>query len=178
MDKAPKRKPSRGRPTKLTPELQAKICFAIQAGNFIETAAAYAGIRKATLHNWLRHGARQTQGIYHAFSEAIEKALADAEARDVALIAKAAADGHWQAAAWRLERRFSDRWGRRETVHATVKGKLAHTQLDLGRVDLSRITNEELNALEQIYSKILPDPGAASKGGAASCESGEGQEEP
>jgi transposase len=132
MEKAPKRKPSRGRPTKLTPELQAKICSAIQAGNFIEIAAAYAGIRKATLHNWLRRGARQTQGIYHAFSEAAEKALADSEARDVALIAKAAADGQWQAAAWRLERKFPDRWGRRERhqVDANIQGTVKVTPDD------------------------------------------------
>ena len=129
MEKAPKRKPSRGRPTKLTPELQAKICSAIQAGNFIEIAAAFAGIRKATLHNWLRRGARQTQGIYHAFSEAVEKALADSEARDVALIAKAAADGQWQAAAWRLERKFPERWGRRERhqVEANIQGTVKVT---------------------------------------------------
>jgi transposase len=126
MGAASKKHPS-GRPTKLTPELQAKLCDAIRAGNYMETAAAFAGIRKATLQNWLRRGARQTQGIYHAFSEAVEKALADSEARDVALIAKAAADGQWQAAAWRLERKFPDRWGRRDRhqveahIHGTVK---------------------------------------------------------
>jgi transposase len=177
MGVAPNQQPL-GRPAKLTPELQNKICDAIRAGNYLETAAAFAGIGKSTFYDWLRRGQRVSKGIYHDFSAAVEKALADAEARDVALIAKAAADGHWQAAAWRLERRFSERWGRRETVHATVKGKLAHTQLDLGRIDLSRITNEELNALEQIYSKILLEPGATSKGGAASCAGGEGQEEP
>jgi hypothetical protein len=131
MGAASKKRPS-GRPTRLTPELQAKLCDAIRAGNYMETAAAFAGIRKATLHNWLRWGARQTQGIYHAFSEAVEKALADSEARDVALIAKAAADGHWQAAAWRLERKFPDRWGRRERhqVDANIQGTVKVTPDD------------------------------------------------
>ena len=34
-----------GRPTKLTPDVQEKIVQAIRAGNYIETAAAYAGVR-------------------------------------------------------------------------------------------------------------------------------------
>jgi len=103
-----------GRPTKLTPALQSKICDAIRAGNYLETAAAYAGVNKTTLHRWMRDGARAKSGALYEFNLAIEKALADAEARDVALIAKAASDGVWQAAAWRLERKFPQRWGRGE----------------------------------------------------------------
>ena len=41
-----------GRPTKLTSELQSRIVQAIQAGNYIETAAAYVGISKNTLFLW------------------------------------------------------------------------------------------------------------------------------
>jgi len=40
------------RPTKLTPAVQKKIVDAIKAGNYMETAAAYAGISKQTLYNW------------------------------------------------------------------------------------------------------------------------------
>lgn len=111
-----------GRPTKLTPELQAKICDALRTGNYLETAAAFAGIDKTTLFDWLRRGARSTSGIYHDFSRAVEKALADSEARDVALVSKAAAEGIWQAAAWRLERKFPERWGRRD--HHRVEAAL------------------------------------------------------
>lgn len=129
MDSKHKTKRPRGRPTKLTPELQAKICDAIRAGNYCETAAAFGGIDKTTLYDWMRRGARARHGIYADFSHAVEKALADAEARDVALIAKAAADGHWQAAAWRLERKFPDRWGRRERhqVDANIQGTVRVT---------------------------------------------------
>jgi hypothetical protein len=49
------------------------------------------------------------------FSDAVERAVAEAEARDVALIARAA-EKNWQAAAWRLERRAPARWGRREQI--------------------------------------------------------------
>jgi hypothetical protein len=108
------------RPTKFTPELQKKICDAIRAGAYIETAAAYAGIDKTTLYDWLRRSARDKSGIYTGFSHAVEKALAEAEMRDLIIIGKAAEE-NWQAAAWRLERKFPDRWGRKDRVSATLK---------------------------------------------------------
>ena len=115
-----------GRPTKLNIDTHNKIISAIRAGNYIETAAAYAGINKSTLYDWLKRGEREKQRVaqnprynirksekpYVEFSNAVEKALAEAEVRDVAIIAKAAEE-QWQAAAWRLERKFPDRWGRK-----------------------------------------------------------------
>lgn len=107
-----------GRPSKLTPELQERIVQAIRAGNYIETAAAYAGIAKSTLYDWLKRGARAKTGKYRAFSDAVQRALAEAEVRDVAIIGKAAQE-QWQAAAWRLERKFPERWGRKDRHEVT-----------------------------------------------------------
>lgn len=115
-----------GRPSKISNEIKHKIITAIRAGNYIETASAYAGISKNTLYDWLRRGEREKQRAeknprykirkseqpFVDFSDAVEKALAEAEVRDVAIIAKASEE-QWQAAAWRLERKFPDRWGRR-----------------------------------------------------------------
>lgn len=104
------------RPTKLTPEVQDRIVQAIAAGNYIEVAAAYAGVHKATLYRWLEHaddpGAEE---IYRDFRDALESARAQAEVRNVALIQKAATTT-WQAAAWHLERTSHQRWGRRTIV--------------------------------------------------------------
>jgi transposase len=112
-----------GRPTKLTPEVQKRIIDALRAGNYVETAAAYAGIGRQTLYDWLHRGAKEGKGAYHEFHEAVEKALAESEVRDVALIAKAA-EAQWQAAAWRLERRAPERWGKRVTVDDQQKQSL------------------------------------------------------
>lgn len=123
-----------GRPTKLTPELQEEICKAIRAGNYIETAAAFAGISKNTLYDWMKRGAREKERLaknprakvkkseapFVDFSDAVEKALAAAEVRDVMLIGKAA-ETQWQAAAWRLERKFPDRWGRKERLEVAAE---------------------------------------------------------
>lgn len=108
-----------GRPTKLTKELQAKVIEAVRAGNYIETAAAYAGISKPSLYDWMKRGNNQNKGIYRDFLNAIEKALADAEMRDVLIIGNAAKE-NWQAAAWRLERKFPDRWARKDKIQAEV----------------------------------------------------------
>jgi hypothetical protein len=43
--------------------------------------------------------------------DAIKKASAEAEAKDLARIAAAADAGQWTAAAWRLERKYPQRWG-------------------------------------------------------------------
>jgi len=134
----PERKRGKGgRPTDLTQELQDKLCNLLRAGNYVEPAAASLGIRKSTLYKWLRRGGvewkHQHKGgkpnkrelIYLSFVDAVEKAQGQAEARDVALTAKAA-ESQWQAAAWRLERKFPERWGRKvqaEIVSESSKGK-------------------------------------------------------
>lgn len=144
-----KKKHPGGRPTKLTPELQDRIVQAIRAGAYIETAAAYAGVSKDTLYQWLKRGARSKSGIYRQFSDAVEKALAEAEMRDVMLVGRAA-ETNWQAAAWRLERKFPERWGRRDRVSMEHSGEVHHTH----KIDLSKLSDEELTELERIAEKL------------------------
>jgi len=106
-----------GRPSKLTDQLQERIVLSLRAGNYLETACKANGINKVTLYNWLDRAAKTKEPKYVAFLNAVEKAQSEAEQRDVALIAQAAVS-QWQAAAWRLERKFPDRWGYRK--HLTV----------------------------------------------------------
>lgn len=102
-----------GRPSKLTPELQERIVQAIRAGNYVATAVAYAGISQSTFYRWMERGKRQRGGRFREFWEAIARAEAEAEVRNVALIQKEAQKNAVHAEWW-LERRFPDRWGRRE----------------------------------------------------------------
>lgn len=141
-----------GRPTKLTREIHDRIVTAIRAGNYIETAAAHAGIHKDTLYHWLKRGREASSGPYRAFSDAVQKAWADAEIRDVTLIAKAA-EKEWTAAAWRLERKFPDRWGRKDRHE--VSGP--NGQPIRVSADLTRLSDKELASLEQIL-RIIYDP--------------------
>ncbi len=127
------------RPTLFTPERTRKIVELISAGNNQETAAAAAGVSAATLYNWLQRGRleqerldanpklkpRKTEAPFLEFMEDVKRARAEADARLVLLISKAAQDPKtWQAAAWLLERRDPARWGRtsRENAQAEKEG--------------------------------------------------------
>lgn len=109
---------------KLDPAVTQKIVDLIRAGNYLDVAATAAGIHRTTLHRWVRLGREQKRGRYHRFLVSVEKAKAESESRDVALIAKAATDD-WKAAAWRLERRTPRRYGQR--VQISVQEELEST---------------------------------------------------
>jgi hypothetical protein len=108
--------------TKLTPELQEKILLHLRLGAYVETAAACSGIHKDTFYEWMRKGARG-QMPYAAFAEAVHKALAEAESRNLATILKASGK-YWVAAAWLLERRYPEKYGRFDRMK--VEGKIEH----------------------------------------------------
>lgn len=106
-----------GRPTKLTPEVQERICDALRKGCTRRAAAAYAGISEDTLYNWIARGEGRAKSPpreeFTRFSEAVKRAESEAEKRYTEIIYRAA-DETWQAAAWWLERRYPKEWGRRE----------------------------------------------------------------
>lgn len=130
------------RPTKWNASLQQRIVTYILAGSYIETAAKAADVHKDTLYDWLQRGARGEEP-YAGFSDAVEKALAEAEIRDLARIDKAA-DAHWQAAAWKLERRNPKMWGRREYTELTGAdgGPITHADLT-DRTDADLVAEAE-----------------------------------
>jgi transposase len=97
-----------GRPTKYSSQRVDRICAALTAGNTRRAAAVYGGIGENTFGDWMRR--------FRDFRDAIEKAEAEAEVRAVAQIAQAAQSGTWTAAAWWLERRRPDDYGRRERL--------------------------------------------------------------
>ena len=125
-----------GRPTDLTPAVQARIVQAIVGGNDNKVAAAYAGIGESTFYAWLERGRKERARLaaspnarpraketpFVEFLASIQKAQADAETRNVALIAKAAQEGTWTAAAWWLERKYPERWGRKERQQVEHEG--------------------------------------------------------
>jgi hypothetical protein len=104
--------------------VQERICQLISAGNYINTACRAAGIKEQTYLNWLKWGEEKKAGIYFEFFEAIKKAEAVAEARNVTIIQTAAKDS-WQAAAWWLERKHPDDWGRKDQHKITAKESLS-----------------------------------------------------
>ena len=108
-----------GRKTKLTPEVQDKIVGAIRAGNYAAIAAEYAGITESCFYLWLRRGRAEGRGLYFQFLQAVKEAEREAEVRAVAIVQKHMGD-NWTAAMTFLERKFPQRWGRRDRTPVEV----------------------------------------------------------
>lgn len=101
-----------GRPTKLTPKMRKEIVDLLKAGNYIGTACILAGVSTSTYYRWINAANKSTRpNKYTKFRDEVEKAKAFAEARDVASITKHS-EKHWQSAAWRLERKHPESWGK------------------------------------------------------------------
>lgn len=90
---------------KRTPEIESRICELIGEGCSYAEAARASGIHPDTFRVW-----RKTDP---AFSALIKRAEAEAVAKMVGTITKAAAKT-WQAAAWWLERKYPNRYAKRE----------------------------------------------------------------
>jgi len=151
-----------GRPSKLTPDLQARIAAFLGAGAYIETAASAAGVSKQTLYNWLRLGS-EGQEPYDSFLDAVEKAQGEADIRDLKTIRDAASKGVWQAAAWRLERRHPGEWGRRrpesepqeeDLTLVDLVGSYASMSEEALRSEIVRLDDE----CEQITGSTITEP--------------------
>ena len=102
------------RPSKLTPEVEKKLIDAIRIGNYYEAACAYVGIHYTTFYRWMEKGEKAKSGKYCEFCKAIKQAEAEAEARIVALWQRNIPED-WRAAQAFLERRYPERWGKKET---------------------------------------------------------------
>jgi hypothetical protein len=81
------------------------LLASLRVGNTRRAACRAAEISDDTLRRWLKRDP--------ALASAVESAEAEAEQRFVGQVAGAARDGSWQAAAWWLEHRRPEDWGRR-----------------------------------------------------------------
>ncbi len=181
--------PGPGRPTDLTPEMQEAICRDLAIGTPRSCAAVRAGITYGTFKNWINRG-ETGEEPFLAFLASVEKAEADAEARNVGMIQKAAAgqivverttvehpDGSvetrekfappaWTAAAWWLERRRKGYGRRPPPVPAP-----APTSPPVAEI-LARMPLDQLRILESILASANHAPGSLSPGTAGDLPPG------
>lgn len=111
-------KPTRGRPTKLTPEVEATILEAIGKGASRVAAAAIAQVSEHSLKDWLSRGEghdpdRPAVEPYIAFATKLRRQEAALQRDLVQRLVDAANGGSLDAAKWVLERRFPHDFGNR-----------------------------------------------------------------
>lgn len=119
---------------KLDERIHRILVTALASGCYRRQAAEHAGIHHSTFYAWLERGEADIEAgedTPHArLVEALTKAEADAELQALALIRRAAPT-NWQAAAWLLERKNPQRWGRRVVVEGDPKRPLISPALAL-----------------------------------------------
>jgi hypothetical protein len=98
-----------GRPEKISQEKIDLICSYLKNGEYVETAIALADVPKPTFYLWCKMGHEKPKSLYAKLIDAVQRAQAEAERKDLLYISKAASK-QWQAAAWRLARRNPNRW--------------------------------------------------------------------
>lgn len=126
-----------GQPTKCTDEVIATVEKILPTVLYLESVADYVGVDRITVGRWIKEGKREERrrerGIAPSESYHInqcyrlwlvyKRALASGEIFDAGTIKKAA-EKQWQAAAWRLERRFPEKWGGDRRVIRDLEKKL------------------------------------------------------
>jgi transposase len=137
------------RKTKLTDELEEKLCEYIMAGNYANTAASMVGIDESTYYRWIRKGEAAKSGRYYQFNQSIKKAEKFAEAYHIQNIRKAGGAGAWTASAWWLERKYPQRWGKQERVELNHSGNLNQD------IKATITTDEYLRKKRQKIDEIL-----------------------
>jgi len=100
---------TRTRSGKYTSILAHQICDLISKGVPLNAAATGSGINRSTLYRWRKER--------KDFAEMVEQAIGVSEAR---LITDISINEDWRAKAWILERRFPERWSKKEQIDMNV----------------------------------------------------------
>ena len=108
--------------SKLTPAAARKVVAALRAGNFRNVAARVGGFTPRAFRRYMRAGLTDPDSAFGAFRAAVLKAEQDAEARELKRVLLAG-EKDWKASAWFLERKFPERWGRRDPQRLELTGK-------------------------------------------------------
>lgn len=143
----PKRE--RGRPSKLTKDVETRLVWALQMGATYAHACQYAGIDYTTFRKHMNRGEKEAERRHSGgksdgkvaerekpffdFFEAIKSAEGRMVVQQLMTIETASKE-YWQAAAWKLERRYPREYGRQMIT-------ITHED-----VDVSLMNDEELAA--------------------------------
>lgn len=128
--------------TLLTKEVHALIVRMVRNGNYLETAAAAAGIQESTVQEWVRRGRISGEEPYASFSRDIMAAEASKEDELLGRIESAGRSAEcWQANAWILARRHPKRWQEKVQIELAneLERMLQHLEQRLSPAEYTRV---------------------------------------
>lgn len=123
-----------GRPSKYTPEISDEICRYVKHGTPLHIAARKAGVGKETVYGW--------KSLFPAFSDALDAAQAEFVLANVLHISNKAPK-LWQAAAWLLERRCREDFGKQAVEISGVNGGPIELNAAVEHRALARVLRED-----------------------------------
>lgn len=144
-------------PYKLTPEVHERIVEVFAVGGTGKMAAGCAGISYMTLARWIQAGeSSEGDTPERKLCEAIKKAEAECFRNALQKIIDAS-DKNWTAAAWLLERKLSDEFGKKIEVkglsESVYQGMMATAREMMGddmfRVFLEKVKEQAGDALPE-----------------------------
>lgn len=102
-------------PKKLTKEVCEAICDGLRKGNYVTTCCRAVGISTATYYLWKRKGEKGLEP-YKTFLDKVSENEAIGEMLHLEIIHDNALSGNWLSSAWLLERKYPQRFGKREQM--------------------------------------------------------------
>lgn len=149
------------RKAKLSTERIDEICSLVRMGAYLQVAAQAAGITEKCVYDWLKEGREALdieenmrgklsprQQLCKQFVEKYTVAQAEAEINDLRRI-DIAADETWTAAAWKLERKNPERWGRKDNL--AISGEVTQN-ININHVIVNLIQNIEASHITGIVN--------------------------
>jgi len=166
-----------GRPTKCTPELTEQFAGYMAAGLYFEDACDLCGIGRRTAYDWLKWGEEaldaaggnlddvpEEKRVYARFSHTVRARAAQAIARNLAIIQRAATaevEGDWRAAEAFLKMRRPDTWGMRKQRHEVSGAGGGPVEVKHDGLNGADRTQEIVNILRQAGVVEGPEAAAA-----------------
>lgn len=141
------------------------IISAISLGSSYKAACDYAGISYHTFTNWMRKGRADVENgkntKFAQFFHDIKKAESDAYMRALSAIVEAYTGGTWQAAAWYLERRYPEEFGKRRLEISGLDGGSISVNASVGFIKLSDSDVIEASKIikQSIFGNLGSDDG-------------------
>jgi transposase len=144
--RAPRGTGKAGRPRKIGEAERKQIIAVVKVGGSMSDAAGIVGVSLKTIQNAYRHNPDFYAGVM--------KAKRDGKLQ---LIKKVKSAKPWQAAAWMLERKYGQEFGRKDRhEHTGANGGPIKSETKVGPLDLSKLSDEELETLRGLRAKAEP----------------------